>query len=266
MSDPSVPSGPSSSGPPDPPPPPGSPSSVPSGPPSGGRGLSTGAKLLIGCLGLGAVGFVLVAVAVGVGGFALKRGVESALGGLEDHGEATEALERVEREHPFDPPDDGRVTEEQVRRFMAVTDDAWREMRAWADDLDELREREVSEAERPRLGDLAQGVRAVAGLGRSRVALAAALEDHDTSLGEYAWVGLSLSRAEDALERGGGGGGVPPENVRLVEEHRAELPRFADADGRAGPRLVLVVATLWGMGELGTWRALGLDTLASGAR
>lgn len=221
------------------------------------RGLPTGLKILFGCLGVVALGLIVLAVAVGVGGFALKRGIESTVGGLAEHREATDAMERLEREHPFEVPTNGVVAEGRLRRFLAVTDRAWAGMRPWAEEIRDLRAR--SEAgEQPRLRDAATGARAVGGIARSRVALAEALEAEGMSLGEYAWTGLTLSRAADA-ERGGPSSNVPEENRRLAARYASELAPLEDEDG---PGLVLAVAFFWGLSEAPTWRALGLDTLA----
>lgn len=226
------------------------------------KGLPTGLKMLFGCLGVIALGLVATAVAVGVGGFALKRGVESTVGSFEEHRDASEALARLEREHPFDPPSDGIVADDQVRRFLAVTDRAWEEIRPWAEEVEELRARAASE-EGVRLRDALTGARAMGGVAKSRVALAGALEAEGVSLGEYAWTGLSLARAHEASRRSapsGSADGVPPDNLRTVERYRDALPAFESEDpGRA---TVLAVATLWGLSEPGTWQGLGLDTLA----
>lgn len=225
------------------------------------RGLPTGLKVLFGCLGVITLGLVATAVAVGVGGFALKRGVESTVGSFEDHREASEALARLERDHPFEAPDDGVVSDDRVRRFLAVTDRAWEGIRPWAEEVDELRARAAS-ADGVRLRDALTGARAMGGVAKSRVALAAALEAEGVSLGEYAWTGLSLARAQEAGRRpssSGSTGGVPPENLRTVQRYRDTLPAFeSEEPGRA---TVLAVATLWGLSEPGTWRGLGLDTL-----
>lgn len=225
----------------------------------GGGGMSTGLKLFLGCLGVAALGLVILAVTVGVGGFALKRGVESTFGSVGEHREASETLARLGREHPFEVPADGVVSEERLRRFVAVTDRAWREMEPWAEEISELRARTESR-ENPRLRDAVAGARAVGGMARSRLALAEALEAEDVSLGEYAWTGLTLARAAEARRRGSSTSDVPPENLRLIERHEEALPDFGSAE--PGPASVLAVATVWGMTEAPTWEALGLDTLA----
>jgi len=73
------------------------------------EGMSTGAKVLFGCLGVAVLGILGLVVALTVGGFALKRGVESAVGSMEQQQEASEMLEEVQEENPFEPPEDGEI-------------------------------------------------------------------------------------------------------------------------------------------------------------
>ena len=224
-----------------------------------GRRLPTGLRVVFGCLGVFALGLVATAVAVGVGDIALKRGVESTVGSLEEHREASEAVARLEREHPFEVPAGGVLTDVHVRRFLAVTDRAWEVIRPWAEDVEELRAR-VASAEGVRLRDALTGARAMGGVAKSRVALAAALEAEGVSLGEYAWTGLTLSRAAAGASSSGRARSVPEANAGLAVRYRDALPDF-DSD-EPGPATVLAVATLWGMSEPATWSGLALDTLA----
>lgn len=227
--------------------------------------MSTGAKLLFACLGVTVVGIMGLAVAVAVGGFALKRGVESALGTVEEQQEATDMLRRIEEEHPFDPPDDGVVGERRLSRFLAVTETAWDDIQPFAEDLDQLRE--AARTDRRGLSglrDVASGARAIGGMVRARVQLAEALDAHDMSLGEYVWTGIQLERAMDAAEGGRPAESVPDANLALARSHGDDIPRFdSDEDEAMGPEVVLAVATIWGMADLSAWQALGLDTLAA---
>ncbi len=221
--------------------------------------MSAATKLLFGCLALAVVGVLGLSAAVALGGFALKRGVESAVGGVEQQREASETLRRLEADHPFQPPAGGEVDTEALGRFLAVTDDAWQQMRPWAKDLRGMRE--AARAERgavARLREMAEGARAVGGLARTRLALASALEAHGMSLAEYAWTGIALQRAAEAQRQGGDAADrIPAGNLRLVGEHEGEIPTL---DAEDGSGMVLVVATLWGMSELPTWGTLGIDS------
>jgi len=232
----------------------------------GKEGMATGTKLVLGCLGLLGLGFVVVSIAFWVGGLALKRGVESALGGIDEHLEASEVLRRLEAEHPFGVPGDGVVTEDRLLRFLAATDDAWDELESWANETTALEERAGS-GETPGLGDMLSGAKALAGGARARIVLAESLEDAGLSLGEYVWTGLTMNRAAEAAERAMGGADVPAANLALLERYGPRIPRLneneaAGEGSEAGSRgAVLAVALMWGMTEVTTWQAMGLDTL-----
>ena len=237
-------------------------------PEAGGGGMSTGTKLVLGCLGLIGLGFVAVSIAFWVGGMALKRGVESAFGGLDEHLEASEILGRLETEHPFEVPGDGVVTEERLLRFLAATDGAWDELESWATETAALGDRAGS-GEAGGLGDMLSGAKSLAGGARARIVLAESLEEAEISLGEYVWTGLTMDRAAKAAERPTDQPGVPAANRALLERYGPRVPRLNEdeAEGEAseagGRGTVLGVAILWGMTELSTWKAMGLDTLGA---
>lgn len=222
------------------------------------KGLSTGAKVAIGC-GIAAVaGILVVAVILTVGGLFLKDRAEDVMAGAERQARVSETLDRLRTEHPFEPPADGRIGEERAEMFFAVTDDAWDEMEEWADEMADI-SRRMEEVERPGLGDVAAGIRGLGRLGESREVLAESLADHDVSLGEYVWTGLALLRAHEARTAGEAG---PEENLELAARYESELEALsAPGEGRAGRGAVLQMALVWGMGDPGLWRSLGLDTL-----
>jgi hypothetical protein len=228
------------------------------------EGMSTGAKVLFGCLGLAFLGAVGLAVVVFVGGVALWRNVGSPMvERVEDQQAATETLQRIEEEYPFEPPEDGVVSEDRLERFLMVTTEAWEDIGVWAGDLEALSESTSAPGDRgavEQLGDLATGARAIGGLMQSRASLAEALDQHDMSLAEYIWTGLTLSRAAEAEDGRRSAEGVPEENVELARRHSGRLPELgSDEHNDAGA--VLGVATMWGLTELSTWQAMGLDTL-----
>lgn len=217
--------------------------------------LPGGVKVLIGCLAVLGIGFVAVAAALGVGGFALSRGIRSAVGGVEEHAEAGRTLDRLEREHPFTVPGDGTLTEPGIERFAAVTARAWERMRGWAEELEALDARR--EADRaPGLRDAIGGVRAVGGFARSRVELARALDAEGVSLSEYVWTGNALRLAA------AGGESVPAANMELARRHARDLPDFEGDD--PGPALVLWMAMLWARADLPEWRSLGFKDAPGG--
>lgn len=256
------PGGPPPEGPPPGGPPPGSP--PPGGPPK--KGLSTGAKIAIGCGALAFLGLVVVVLAIAAGGLFLRDRADDFVAGIERQAEVTERMERLQRERPFQPPEDGVVTERQARTFFAITDDAWEEMEGWADEMADLGRR--MERDEARLRDMAAGVRGAGRFVESRAILADAMVEHEMTVGEYLWTGLALLRARDELERPEATDGVPPQNLALARSHRSELDEIARAsdDDRASKGTVLNMAMVWGMADMSTWRALGLDTLQRHAR
>ncbi len=229
--------------------------------------MSTGLKVALGCGGCLFVLLVGVGLAVGVGGLWIseKAGdfTESVERQAELQNEATETLERLEREHPFEPPADGAVSPERAERFFAVTDGAWEEMEDWAGELDALRDR--LDDEDPSLGDVGAVFRSYGRLAESRAVIAGALEDEEMSLYEYLWTGLTLNRAHDAMEAGSTED-VPSETLEAVREHEAAVADLTGDrdDDEVGREAVFYLAWMWGSADASAIRALGLDTLQAG--
>ena len=214
------------------PPPPAAP------PPPPDRGMSTGAKVAIGCGIVALLGIVIVVF----GMMTCWRKATELGGGLEAQQEASEKIGELEREHPFSPPDDGVVEADRADRFFAVTDDAWEEMQDWVEDMrdrDENIERRGGDAG---LGDAMAGFQ---GLGRSRVALAEALADHDMPVSEYLWTGMALTQAYASLDQPTGTSGIPQENLDLAADNRDRLAEISEGgdDSRA-----VVLAIAWTLG------------------
>lgn len=260
-----------SSGPEGPAEPPAGPEAPAGGPggggPGGDGGMSTGLKVALGCGGCLLVLLVGVGLAVGVGGLWISEKAGDFTEGVERQAElqteATETLERLEREHPFEPPADGTVSPERAERFFAVTDAAWEEMEDWAGELDALQDRLGDED--PGLGDVGAVFRGYGRLAESRAVIARALEDEEMSLYEYLWTGLTLSRAHDAMEAGSAGD-VPAGTREVVRQNEAAVADFTgdrDDDG-IGREAVFYLAWMWGSADASTIRALGLDTLQAG--
>lgn len=222
------------------------------------QGMSTGVKVAIGCgilLVLVIIGFVVLTV---IGGMFVKNKAEELTGGLEAQEEASHTIQSLERENPFTPPADGVVSEDLAGKFFAVTDDAWDKMR---EDMEEMAERGEDIEERGGQAGLGDAMAGVEALGRSRVALAEALEGNDMPVSAYLWTGMALVRAYQALDMPPEQTGVPPRNLELAESHQAELAEIADSgqDGRPGKGAVLGMAWTWGASE-GTMPA-GWDTM-----
>ena len=221
------------------------------------KGMSTGAKVAIGC----GIALVLVIIAFGiaavVGGMFVKNKAEQLTGGLEAQQEASEKIQALEREHPFTAPADGVVPEDLAGKFLAVTNDAWEKIQGDMEDLSE-RSQDIDEGGRAGLGDAMAGVQA---LGRTRVALAEALEDNDMPVSAYLWTGMELTRAYQALGMPPEQTGIPAPNLQLAERYRSELAEIAGdgQEGEIGKGMVLGMAWTWGMSE-GTM-PMGWDTM-----
>ena len=163
--------------------------------PSPPRKVPVGVKLLIGCVAVLALGFGGLAVAVGVGGFVLKRGLDAVADHAEDQREATALLDRLERDYQFRPATDGLPSPAERGRFAAVTERAWSGMRDWAEDARALDSRGAARPGRQTtLGDAVTAARAADGAVRSRVVLVRALAAERMSLSEYLWTGRALLR------------------------------------------------------------------------
>lgn len=211
------------------------------GPPPS-KGMSTGAKVAIGC------GILLVLVIVGLvifsvlGGMFVKRQADQLTGGLEAQQEASETIQALEREHPFTAPADGIVPEAMAEQFLAVTNDAWDAMRG---DMEELAERGVEidqSGGQAGLGDAMAGVQA---LSRARVSLADALEEHEMPASAYLWTGMELVRAYHAVGMDPEQSGVPASNVALAERHRETLAEIADEGEPGRPTKGMVLGLAW---------------------
>lgn len=241
--------------PPETPPEP-TPAPTPSAPPPK-KGMSTGAKVAIGC------GILLVVILIGLvvaaiaGGLFIRNKAGEFTGGLEAQAEATQKVRRLESEHPFTPPDDGLVGEERAERFLDVTDAAWDEVKDRVEDLIERGEEIEDRGGRAGLGDVSAGLR---GVGGARVALADALEDHEMSVSEYLWTGIVLQRAYHSLDSPGASD-VRPGNRDLAESRRDRLAQIFEDDDRSRKGFIFGMAWTMGAGESGVRGALGLDTL-----
>ena len=239
--------------------------SVPSSPTPGGspapkKAMSTGTKVAIGC-GIAAVlAIVVVVIAMVAGGMFLKDKADDMVGGFEAQEEASQKVQELEREHPFTAPADGIVDPDRAETFLAVTNTAWEKMREDMEDLAERGESIEESGGEAGFGDAMAGVQT---LGRSRVAIAEALDEHEMPVSEYIWLGMELTRAYQAIDMAPEQSGVPAPNLEIAREHREELAEIVqEQDGeRIGKGAVLGMAWTWATSE-GVSPALGWDTLA----
>ena len=236
--------------PPSPPPPPVPPAK---------QGMSTGAKVAIGCGILAVLAIVGVIVAIVAGGMFASRKLDELGGGLEAQQQAAETIHELESEHPFSPPQDGIVRDDRAETFFDVTDAAWEAMQEWVADMEERSEAIASRGGEAGFRDAMAGLQ---GLGRSRVALSEALADHDMPVSEYLWVGTTLAHAYSRLDQPAASSGVPAENLEIAADNRARLADIADDSGDASGRaVVLGIAWTLATSEGVTSSIPGLDTL-----
>jgi len=205
------------------------------------RRMPTGLKVAIGCLVAFFLLVTLTAVVIGAGGMWLKGKADGVVEGVqarsEAQREASALLERLDRQHPFTPPADGRVDPGSAERFFEATALAWTQIEPTVRSLDEIARR--NRGDRPRFGDMVEGMRGVGQLADSRLHIARALDRARLSLDEYVWIG-------DALRDAQRGGTAPA----------AYATRLAAMDPTAGEpnaSVVLDLATAWARGAPGTY-------------
>lgn len=228
-------------------------------PPGPKKKMSTGAKIAIGLGVLMFIGMMALAGVVVMGGLFLRDRASGFLAGMEEQEEATQILEELERDVPFDPPSDGVVTDDQAERFFATIETAWQEIEPWAAELRNL-EAQLSGPENPSVSEVLAGVQTAGRFVESRTVLARALEESRMSSGEFIWTGLSLTRAYSRLNNSNEVTGLPPENLAVAERYRDEIAAIGN-ENEPGRAVILGLAAMWGMADDDTWRALGLDTL-----
>lgn len=232
---------------------------IPPAAPPPRKGMSTGAKVAIGCGIVAILAMVVIVAVIVIGGRFASRKVDEFAGGFEAQQEASETVRELERQHPFTAPADGIVRADRAEAFFAVTDDAWDEMREWVEDMRERGEDIDSRGGEAGFGDAVAGLQ---GLGRSRVALSQALEDQDMAVSEYIWTGMALAHAYGALDQPAETSGVPAENLELAGRHRERLAEMSDeGEDAEGRGMVLGIALTLAASEGITGAIPGLDTL-----
>jgi hypothetical protein len=201
------------------------------------RGLSTGAKIGIGC---GIILF-LALIAAGLLVYYVQHTFEQLSGGTDAHIEATATFERLANRYPFTPPADDVVGADQASTFVTVSEEIWRELGPSVEKF-ETAMRELSQDEgRPDVRAVSEGFRGLARVTQVRLMLADLLERQQMSAEEYAWVGRALAQAHRALDDPSAGT-VPEANLELARTYRAELAGFRVDDDYVGKGWLLLMA------------------------
>lgn len=193
-------------------------------------------KVLAGCLAVVLIAGVALAVALYVGYRAMRPMIDHAAAVLAQAEETASQSARIENTAPYHAPEDGVLTEAQVRRFLAVHErtrqalgPAWAQLRSQAEALERQATRDA------RALSLAEVASMLSALGSivvdARRAHVDALNAERFSAGEYAWVrlrayeaagleaveGIDWSALQDAIRTGTEQVGLPAPAVRLPE-------------------------------------------------
>jgi hypothetical protein len=147
-------------------------------------------KGLIGCL---VVGVLLIAVGAGLAWFYVLKPMvgagTTALEGARDWANAVDAEKAIRNQSPFTPPADGRLTQEQVNRFVAVQHDT--ELALGADFAVLKQQLEMAQGQQG-TQDVGKAAGAMAGMGKllakAREAQVEGMNRQDLSLAEYRWI------------------------------------------------------------------------------
>ncbi len=207
------------------------------------KGMSTGAKVAIGC----GVALLVAIVAAAIFVFFAGRFVSEQIGGFGAQKEASETFERLAAEYPFEPPADGVVSDRQARTFFDVTDEVWPSVADYADELNRvIRQAEESEDE-TELRDVMSGMEAMGKLLRARLVLAETLESYQLSNHEYVWTGSTLMQAYGVLTGAETEADepVPSENLELAGRYQTQLAELAwEEEDRIGKGILLLISLI----------------------
>lgn len=222
-----------------------------------GRKMPTGLKVAIGCIVVFFGFAAIAAVLLGVGGWWVKGQADDLIEGVQNRAEAqqqaSDILERLDREHPFTTPADGRIDPASAERFFHATELAWTQIEPTVRRLDEVADR--NREGRARLGDALEGFRSTGVLIDSRLHIARALDEAGMSLEEFVWTGGALRNAyRDAnapeAYRGSREAGDPVTlaNIALAERHSERLESMDPSADEPNAWTVYNLATVWSSG------------------
>jgi hypothetical protein len=200
-------------------------------------GMSTGAKIAIGCGVVAILGMVVLVAVIGVGAFWAKGKVEEMAGGLEGMTEKAEEIDRWETQanaNPYTAPADGVIPEARFVKFLDVRKAVYSIYEQHRAELERLAEqaknKEVS------VSDTLEGMGRIAGLTTDlRLALVKALADVGMSEEEYRAIQMAVYKTAWASEIEEDTGQLPAEAMRQqAEEMPAEAERAAE-EAQASP-------------------------------
>ncbi len=158
-----------------------------------GRGTIMNRRVAFGCLGVAALVLIIAGLFFYLNVFRPTRAV---MGDLHQIGELNRMNAGITDQASFIPPEDGQLTEDQVRRFVAVQDTMIAALGSAYDSLGVKADRFLAlkraNADSTRKVGFADVMRIFKGLGplmsRAKEAQVRGLNAEDFSLGEYRWV------------------------------------------------------------------------------
>ncbi|MEW5765123.1 MAG: hypothetical protein ACOYXN_02890 [Acidobacteriota bacterium] len=203
--------------------------------------MKSGAKIALGVLGillavcvLSAVGFFLSDTGKKVMGFSGKVMKIAGTG---------KGLERLEKAHPFTPPESGVVEEARLEAYLRVCEAVKPEADAYSEWL------KAHEGVQGQKGDFETAQQAVEGAQKVLGAYVAALERESMGPGEFRFIQRAMEEAEESLPKGSGSD-LERALLRDLEE-AAGLPGLSEADRAALNGKAARYRAALGMGEGG---------------
>lgn len=200
--------------------------------------MPTGLKVAIGCIVVFFSFAAIAAVLLGVGGWWVKGQAEDLMQGVQNRTEAqqeaTDILDRLEREHPFTTPSNNGIDPGSANRFFRATELAWTRIEPTVRRLDEVADR--NREGRARLGDALEGFRGTGLLIDSRLHIARALDEVGMSLDEYVWIGGTLRSAHRDTDSS------------LADEYRERMDSMDPSADDPTAWTVYQLATVWSRG------------------
>jgi hypothetical protein len=227
--------------------------SPPASPPK--KGLSGGAKLFLGCLGLFVIMSIVAAVTLGAGAIFVGKAAKDVVSGVRGDGASGDLLKELEARHPFQAPADGVVGEERARRFATAADAVWTRLEPRAEALNEAAGGTGEPAGvRDALSQMRSGLQGLEGL---RQALAEGLAEARMPLQEFLWTASQLTAGYRALGMASRPESVPEANLETARRHGVTVANLVGGpDQREDRTGVMTVAMsaggLLALGEIMT--------------
>lgn len=208
--------------------------------PSSGQGLSTGAKVFLGCLALFVVGSLAATFVLGAGVLFVGKAAKSVVADVRGEGGSGDILRTLEERHAFEPPDDGVVGSERARRFASAVHASWVRIQPRAESLNESSRAVSPESMTDAIAAMRGGMAGIEGL---REGLAEGLNEAGMSLKEFLWVSTQLGAGYRAIDMASPPESVPQANIETAREHVPVLASlFGGRDATENRSAVLTVA------------------------